>query len=297
MSGRTTSTESARRSAVAKAWANERALIQQGKGTRNWTKSQQAQILSTGRCKGFFGHHKLSVKNNPDQAGNVDNIQFLNKKEHIEAHDKNFKNDPKGRYDPKTGKIEKYADQKVRPEPVIDLTQKMADSRKNSAIRKYDNMIAQKRAQAKALRQRAVNKTVKNDASRNRRGNKAETSNRTTKTSQALKARNRQAAKVSPDGTKTSRALAARNRQTAKISSEGTKTSQALAAGRTGVKGGLGNTGVKGGLGNVGGKGGHGNTGGKGAQGNAGGKGGTAGSTGGAGGRGGHGNSGGHGSR
>ena len=97
MSSSYSNPESARRAAVSKAWANERALVREGKGTRDWSKSQQAEILATGRCKGYIGHHKCSVKNNPELAGEPKNIQFLTFSEHIKAHGNNFKNDPHGR--------------------------------------------------------------------------------------------------------------------------------------------------------------------------------------------------------
>ena len=80
------SAESDRRAAVSKAWEREAALIKEGKGTRDWTPAQQKEILSTHRCKGYEGHHKLSVSQHPEQAGNPDNIQFVTRKEHIDAH-------------------------------------------------------------------------------------------------------------------------------------------------------------------------------------------------------------------
>ena len=132
-------TNTARRAAVSKAWSNERALVLEGKGTRDWSKSEQAEIIATGKCKGYEGHHKCSVKNNPSQAGNEKNIQFVTKSEHIKAHNNNFKNDPQGRYDPKTQKITKYENGKIEPEPIIPLSDKMADSRKQSFIKKFES--------------------------------------------------------------------------------------------------------------------------------------------------------------
>ena len=108
----------ARRAAVSKAWASERALVMEGKGTRDWSKSQQAEIIATGKCKGYQGHHKFSVSKNPEQAANKDNIQFLNGKEHIDAHEGNYKNDPHGRYNPEAKKIEKL-NGKIVAEPFI----------------------------------------------------------------------------------------------------------------------------------------------------------------------------------
>lgn len=129
----------ARRAAVSKAWEKERTLVMEGKGSRDWSRSQQAEIVSTGKCNGYVGHHKCSVSKNPKEAGNVDNIQFLTVKEHIEAHSGNYKNDPHGRYDPVAGSITKYNDN-IEPEPILDLSKKMAESRKQSSINKYGSL-------------------------------------------------------------------------------------------------------------------------------------------------------------
>lgn len=69
MSKRYSNPDSARRAAVAKACGAEWELVREGKETRDWTASQQAEILSAGRCKDYCGHHKFSVKNHPELAG------------------------------------------------------------------------------------------------------------------------------------------------------------------------------------------------------------------------------------
>jgi len=181
-------TDTARRAAVSKAWAKERALVQEGKGTRNWSKSEQAKILSTGKCEGYHGHHKLSVKNHPSEAGNADNIQFLTQKEHYQAHNRNYKNDPQGRYNTETGKIESYADGKVKSEPIRSLDNKLSDSRKDSAMRKYDAKMTKQKEQAKeyakTMNRRDVQKTtVVKRTNAEGRGERVSA----TKTSQALR--------------------------------------------------------------------------------------------------------------
>lgn len=140
----------ARRAAVEKARANERDLVLQGKGTRNWSKAEQAEIIATGKCKGYQGHHKMSVKDHPEYAADPNNIQFLNKKEHLDAHKGDYKNDPKGHYSPETGRINRYADNKPHPEKVKKLSEPLNEKEINEARKAYDNMKAEQAAKRKA---------------------------------------------------------------------------------------------------------------------------------------------------
>lgn len=50
----------ARRRAVLQAWQRERTYVNDGKGTRDWTKEQQKEILSHGSVCGYEGHHMRS---------------------------------------------------------------------------------------------------------------------------------------------------------------------------------------------------------------------------------------------
>lgn len=48
--------------AIAAAWANEKELVNQGQGTRDWSREQQQDILERGKAydengKAFEGHH------------------------------------------------------------------------------------------------------------------------------------------------------------------------------------------------------------------------------------------------
>ena len=270
MSNKETSTATARRAAVAKAWANERALILEGKATRNWSKSQQAQIVATGKCKGYYGHHKFSVKNNPAEAGNKDNIQFLNQKEHQKAHNNNFKNDPRGRYDTKTGKVIKDKHDRVTPEPVIELKDRMADSRKVSAQKKYDRLQSEKRAKAREYRHRQVNK-ISLDNGKSKRASLSKNARDSRSSSQA-----RRGSKTSDIRSNSSKALGA-GRARSPVVARSTSGSKALSAGRSsasghggkgaGIAGGKGAAGGLGGAGGKGGTGGHGGAGGKGGAG------------------------------
>ena len=68
-----------------------------GKGTRKWTKEQKAELLEKGKVKGFQGHHINNVKDHPELAGNPDNIEFLTRKEHLDRHGGNFRNETHGK--------------------------------------------------------------------------------------------------------------------------------------------------------------------------------------------------------
>jgi len=87
----------ARRKAVRDAWKEETKLVESGAdGTRKWTRAELKELKETGKVKGMKGHHINNVKHHPEQAGNPDNIEFLTQKEHLNAHDGNFKNKTTG---------------------------------------------------------------------------------------------------------------------------------------------------------------------------------------------------------
>lgn len=113
-----------RRKAVDDAWKREAELVRNGKGTRNWTVSQQAELLKTGKVAGFEGSHMLSVKDYPEHGRNPDNIQLLPGTAHFEGvHQGNTrKESPNGWFDEKTGKIIEAVDGKIPKQTVINLT-------------------------------------------------------------------------------------------------------------------------------------------------------------------------------
>lgn len=83
--------------AVVKAWKAEANLVKNvGIGTRAWSTTEKAELLATGRLKGYVGHHINSVKKNPHLAGNQKNIEFLQKGEHIKRHSGNYRNATNG---------------------------------------------------------------------------------------------------------------------------------------------------------------------------------------------------------
>jgi hypothetical protein len=92
--------------AVELAWRFERAVLELGgKGTREWTIDQVNEILAYGKPSNhtgfvsdrFEGHHINNVANNPLQQGDPDNISFLTRKEHLDAHSGDWHTSTSGR--------------------------------------------------------------------------------------------------------------------------------------------------------------------------------------------------------
>ena len=93
--------------AVLEAWEHEQFLVQDGKGTREWSPEQQKDILDRGKAyddngKAFEGHHMKSAERYPEYQGDYQNIQFLSRAEHFAAHGGNFQNPANGYYNPIT---------------------------------------------------------------------------------------------------------------------------------------------------------------------------------------------------
>lgn len=89
--------EQKRRKGVELAWKEERKLVQRsGTGSRIWTDAEIDELLTTGKIKGYVGHHINSVSTYPELADVPGNIQFLTPQEHILAHGGNFHNPVQG---------------------------------------------------------------------------------------------------------------------------------------------------------------------------------------------------------
>ena len=114
-----------RQQAVDRAWEREVELVRDGKGTRQWTAEEQKELLEKGRVEGYHGHHMQSVKINPENAGNPDNIQFLTRDEHIKgAHKDDPRNNPtNGYYDPQTKTMHDFKDNQIAPVQSTELQQ------------------------------------------------------------------------------------------------------------------------------------------------------------------------------
>lgn len=114
--------------AIEAAWAEEQKRVEKGTGTRDWTPQQQKDILDRGKAydedgKAFEGQHMRSVEIHPEEQGNPDNIQFLSRKEHLAAHDGNWRNPTNWYYDPITQIKTDFGDGPVIPCAVIQLSQ------------------------------------------------------------------------------------------------------------------------------------------------------------------------------
>ena len=143
----------ARKNAVDSAWRYERTLVFMGRGTRDWTPKQQRELIETGRISGFQGHHMSSVKEDPKNAGNRDNIQFLTDQEHLAAHGGNFQNATSGKYDPKSGIMTLFENQEIEPmeelelsDPIyeyVDLDQIMREVNMEEYSEKVDALLAE----------------------------------------------------------------------------------------------------------------------------------------------------------
>ncbi|MCW3122349.1 MAG: repeat protein, partial [Flavipsychrobacter sp.] len=86
-----------RQRAVSQAWKQERNMVKNtGRGTVDWTESQQHELITTGKVKGYEGHHINSVNGHPEMAGNPNNIKFVTRQENLDLHGGNFQNPTTG---------------------------------------------------------------------------------------------------------------------------------------------------------------------------------------------------------
>ena len=113
--------------AIAQAWLNEQNLVSQGKGTRDWTVEQQKDILEKGKAydengRAFEGQHMKSVEAFPEYQSDPENIQFLTRDEHLDAHNGDWKNPTNWYYDPVTKEKHDFGSNKFEPCPVIQLS-------------------------------------------------------------------------------------------------------------------------------------------------------------------------------
>lgn len=127
-------------------WERERELVQEGKGTRDWTEEQQKDILDPDKGKAyddkgraFEGQHMRSVAEYPEYQGDPNNIQFLTKDEHLEAHKGSWQNPTNWYYDPITKEFFDFGDGEIVPCKIIDLTDPIGLSKTISDYTKDDD--------------------------------------------------------------------------------------------------------------------------------------------------------------
>ena len=118
-----------RNKAIRLAWEREQRLVQEGKGTRDWTKEQQEDILNPDKGKAydnqgsaFEGQHMKSAAEYPEYQGEPDNIQFLTKEEHLEAHKGSWQNPTNWYYDPVIKEYHDFGEGEIIPCKIIELS-------------------------------------------------------------------------------------------------------------------------------------------------------------------------------
>lgn len=100
---------------------SERVL--QGRGTRDWTVAQQAELIEFGKVSGFEGQHMLDASTHPEYAEDPRNIQFLTYEEHFfGAHQGSWRNSTEGRFDPYTGEMVGAEGEGLPELPELELT-------------------------------------------------------------------------------------------------------------------------------------------------------------------------------
>lgn len=133
--------------AILAAWNKEQELVQEGKGTREWTPQQQQDILEKGKAydengKAFEGQHMKSAEMYPEYQGEPGNIQFLTRTEHLEAHDGNWQNSTNWYYNPVTKEKFDFGDGPFIPCEIIQLPEPIISLMGDSTIQ--ENVIEEK---------------------------------------------------------------------------------------------------------------------------------------------------------
>lgn len=133
--------------AILAAWNKEQELVQEGKGTREWTPQQQQDILEKGKAydengKAFEGQHMKSAEMYPEYQGEPGNIQFLTRTEHLEAHDGNWQNPTNWYYNPVTKEKFDFGDGPFIPCEIIQLPEPIISLMGDSTIQ--ENVIEEK---------------------------------------------------------------------------------------------------------------------------------------------------------
>lgn len=113
--------------AIRAAWEREHELVSKGQGTRDWTPEQQTDILEFGKAydderKAFQGQHMRSAAQYPAYQGDPDNIQFLTKEEHFEAHKGNWQTPTNWYYDPIAKQFWDFGEGDIIPCKPINLS-------------------------------------------------------------------------------------------------------------------------------------------------------------------------------
>lgn len=119
-----------RNKAIRLAWEKEQKLVSEGKGTRDWSQDQQKDILDPDKGKAydengraFEGQHMKSAAEYPEYQGDPNNIQFLTREEHLEAHKGSWQNPTNWYYNPETKEFVDFGENKPTPCEIISLSE------------------------------------------------------------------------------------------------------------------------------------------------------------------------------
>lgn len=73
-----------RQEGVKLAWKYEQADIEMGgRGSANWSREQQIELLQKGKVRNYVGHHQKNVADHPQHQTNPDNIRFFTNEDHL----------------------------------------------------------------------------------------------------------------------------------------------------------------------------------------------------------------------
>ena len=130
--------------AILAAWNKEQELVQEGKGTREWTRKQQQDILEKGKAYdedgvAFQGQHMKSAEMYPEYQGAPGNIQFLTRAEHLEAHNGNWRNPTNWYFNPVTKEKIDFGDGPFIPCKIIYLPEPVV--KLNVEVESNDNRV------------------------------------------------------------------------------------------------------------------------------------------------------------
>lgn len=159
--------------AIRLAWQRESELVQEGKGTRDWTEEQQKDILNSeiGKAydekgRAYEGQHMKSVEKYPEYQGDPNNIQFLTKDEHLEAHKGNWQNPTNWYYDPEKKKYFDFGNGEIIPVKPKELsspiykTKSVSESDNHNESSQNNAKAAETKESTTAEKSKTVSETV-----------------------------------------------------------------------------------------------------------------------------------------
>ena len=161
-----------RQKAVREAWKNERGYVRGGNGTRDWSQTEQREIVAKGRANGFEGHHMKSVKEYPQYASDPKNIQFLSRSEHVNgAHKGSTQNATNGCYNPKTGETQGFGNSGPQAPQSQSLSAPLTQKQQDLAV-KREQARQQAAKQARIETKQTVSKATTKPAETSQSTNK-----------------------------------------------------------------------------------------------------------------------------